>query len=95
VKPTIRGHGLGSSSPDLDVREIEGADDLTKKGSLLVLRLRKGNLGVGPKKGDGKAWESRSGAEIKESVGVADVLGSEEALAEVTADDLFGIPDGG
>jgi hypothetical protein len=46
--------------------------------------------------GDGDAGKAGSGAEVEEGFGLGvDMLRGEEAFAEVTADDLFGVTDGG
>ena len=90
------GHGFDASGPDLDVREVEGANGLAKEGGLFVLGFGEGDLDLGAEKGDGKAGKAGSGAEIEEGVrGRPMCCGSEEALAEVAADDLLGVADGG
>jgi hypothetical protein len=46
-------------------------------------------------KGYGEAGESGSGAQIEEGIAGADVLGGEEALAEVTGNYFVGVSDSG
>src|SRR5258708_28638570 len=98
---TVGGQGLHTGSPDLDVWKIQGAHGVAEEGSLFVLGFGEGDLKVGAKESDGQAGEAGSGSEVKERHRAGgrgswiQVAGGEEALAKVTADDLFRIADGG
>ena len=75
--------------------ETEGADHFAEEGSLFVLGFGEGYGDVGTEELDGEAGEACSGAEVEEGRAGSEVLSGKEALAEVTADDLLGIADGG
>jgi hypothetical protein len=105
-----RGHGFDAAGPDFR-GQGEGADDLTEEGGLFILGFGERDVNVRAKESDGEAREAGPGAEVQkcESAGgrVAgiqvrgiqvrgiQVTRGEETLAEVAADDLFGIADGG
>ena len=96
VEQAVGGHGFDATGPYLDVLEGEGADGFAEEGGFFVLGLGERDLDFGVKEGDGEPGEAGSGAEVEEGFGFGrDVQASEEALAEVTADDLLGIADGG
>ena len=50
---------------------------------------------IGEEKLDGEAGESGSAAEVQQGFCWGEMGGGEEAFAEVAADDLFGVADGG
>jgi hypothetical protein len=89
------GHGFGSGGPDF-YWKAQGADCLAEKGGLFVLGFGQGDCDFGAQEGDGETGEAGSAAEVEEGGGCrVEVAGGEEALAEVAADDLFGVADGG
>jgi hypothetical protein len=89
------GHGFDAAGPHFR-GESEGADGLAEESSLFVLRFGEGDLNVGPKEGDREAGEAGPGAEVEKcEYARVEVTRGEETLAEVAADDLFGIADGG
>ena len=95
VEAPVCGHGFDSIGPDLG-GEAEGSDDFAEKGGLFVLGFGEGDLNFRVEERNGQAGEASSGAEVEESAGVwVEVLGGEEAFAEVAADDLFRVADGG
>ena len=88
-------HGFHPIRPDLG-GEVQSADDLAQEGGFLVLGFGEGDGDLGAEEGYGEAWEAGSGAEVEQRRGVGvKVAGGEEAFAEVAADDLFGVADGG
>jgi hypothetical protein len=87
-------HGFYAGGPDFGL-QAEGTDDFAEEGGLFVLGFGEGDGELGVEELDGESGESGTGAEVEEGRGGSDVLGSEEAFAEVAADDLFGVADGG
>jgi len=95
VELTGGGHGFYAVEPDFGW-EVEGADCFAEEGGLFVLGFGQSDLNVRAEESDGKAGKAGPGAEVEEGGGVGvEMGGGEEALAEVAADDLLGIADGG
>jgi hypothetical protein len=99
VELTGRRHGFDASGPDFYVLKLEGADGFAEEGGFLVLGFGQGYTDFGVEEGYGKAGEACSRAQIEEgvweSLGRAYALAGEEAFAEVAADYLLGVADGG
>ncbi len=95
VELAAGGHGFDAAGPDFGL-EGEGADGFAEEGGFFVLGFGEGDVDVGAEEGDGEAGKACSGAEVEEGLGVGgEMVGGEEAFAEVAADDLFGVADGG
>ncbi len=88
-------HGFYAGGPDFYVLKGEGADGFAEEGGFLVLGFSKGHADFRMEQGYGEAGEACSGTQVEEGVAWAYVLGGEEAFAEVAADDLFGVANGG
>jgi hypothetical protein len=89
------GQAFGSGGPDF-YRKAKGADCFAEESGLFVLGFGKGDGDLGAQDGYGEAGEAGSAAEVEEGGGCwVKVAGGEETLAEVAADYLFGITDGG
>jgi len=89
------GHDFDTVGPDLGVGEGESADDFAEEGGFFVLGFGEGYCDFGAEEGHGQAREAGSGAEVEQGAGGGrKVLRGEEAFAEVTLDDLFGVADG-
>jgi hypothetical protein len=90
------GKGFGAGSPDFYVREVESANGFAEEARFFVLRFGEGDLDIGAQQGDREAGKAGSGAEVEKSSSFfGEMGGGEEAFAEVPADYLFGVPDGG
>jgi len=89
------GHGFGSGGPDF-YWKAKRADCFAEEGGLFVLGFGQGDGDLGAQEGYGESGEASSAAEVEEGGGCwVKVAGGEEALAEVAADYLFGVADGG
>jgi hypothetical protein len=90
--------GVDARGPDFG-GEMQGADGFAEERCLFALGFGEGNAKRGVEELDGEAGKAGTGAEVEEG-GVgweawSEVPGSEEAFAEVAADDFFGVADGG
>ncbi len=89
------GHGFDPGGPYFS-GEAESSDYFSEEGGFFVLGFGEGDLNFRVKQGDWQARKACTGAEVEESCRRwVEVLGSEEAFAEVAADDLFRVADGG
>jgi hypothetical protein len=57
--------GFGTSRPDFNVGQAEGADDFAEEGGLFVLRFGQGNVGLRVQESDGETGEAGAGAQIE------------------------------
>ena len=95
VELTVGGHRFDASGPDFG-GEVEGTDGFAEEGGLFVLGFGERDLDLRTEEGDGDSGETCSRAEVEEGGGVGvEMTGGEEAFAEVAADDLLRIADGG
>ncbi len=87
--------GFDPVRPDVGC-ETEGSDYFAEESRLFVLGFGEGYLDFGAEQGYGEAGEAGSRAEVEEGGGAGiEVLGGEEAFAEVAADDLLWVADSG
>ena len=93
MESAIGGHGFDTTGPDLG-GEIEGANNFAQKRCLFVLGFGQGDLDLRAQKRDGNSREAGPGSEVEKSGGIGiDMARGKDALAEVPADDLFGVTD--
>ena len=98
METSIHRHIFDAVGPDFGF-EVESADGFAEERCFFSLGFGQGDLERGEEELDGEAGEAGAGAEVEESSSGRkkrlDVDASEQAFAEVAADDFFRFADGG
>ncbi len=92
----VRAAGIVSTRPaQTSVFKPRVRDSFAEKGGLLILGLSQCYLQIRKQKLDGQAREASAAPEVQKCLSRRELSGSEQALAEMTTDDLFRVTDGG